>query len=55
MLQPNRFSLKALPQWVPLEEAQLFVEQLIESIMEHGQNQSLEVLLTPLLHKLLKI
>lgn len=54
MLQPNRFSLKALPQWVPLEEAQLFVEQLIESIMQHGQNQSLEVLLTPLLHKLLK-
>lgn len=54
MPQPNHFLLKALPQWVPMEEAQLFVEQLIESITQRGQNQSLEILLTPLLHKLLK-
>lgn len=50
----HRFHLKSLPQWVPIEQAQLFVEQLVESIMQRGQNQSLEVLLTPLLHQLLK-
>ena len=50
----SHFILKALPQWVPLEEIQLFVEQLVEAIMQRGQNQSFEALLTPLLHKLLK-
>ena len=53
-IDAHRFLLKSLPQWIPIEQAQLFVEQLVESIMQRGQNQSLEVLLTPLLHQLLK-
>ena len=53
-IDAHRFLLKSLPQWIPIEQAQLFVEQLVESIMQRGQNQSLEVLLTPLLYRLLK-
>ena len=53
-IDTQHFSLQALPQWVPLEEIHLFVEQLVESIIQQGQNQSLETLLSPLLHKLLK-
>ena len=52
--QSNQFSLVALPQWVSLEQVELFVNHLVETLIQYGQNISLERFFTPFLHKLLR-
>lgn len=47
-----QFILQAIPQWIPVEEIDLFIEQLTASLMQQGQNQTLEQLFEPLLIKL---
>lgn len=49
----NEFSLEAIPQWMPIEQIDMFIEQIIENLMEFGQNQTLEQFFEPLLKKIL--
>ena len=49
----DTFVLEAVPQWLPVEQVDLFVEQLVENLMEFGQNQTLEQVFEPLIKKLL--
>lgn len=49
----DTFVMEAIPQWLPIEQIDLFVEQLVENLMEFGQNQTLEQVFEPLIKKLL--
>lgn len=49
----STFVLEAVPQWLPIEQVDLFIGQLVENLMEFGQNQTLEQAFEPLLKKLL--
>jgi len=49
----DTFVLEAVPQWLPVEQVDLFVEQMVENLMEFGQNQTLEQVFEPLIKKLL--
>ena len=48
----QQFELHALPQWVPLEQIDVFISHLIQSLSQYGQSQSLLHLFEPFLHKL---
>ena len=49
----DTFVLEAIPQWLPIEQIDLFIEQLVENLMEFGQNQTLKQVFEPLIKKLL--
>ena len=49
----DTFVLEAVPQWLPVEQVDLFIDQLVENLMEFGQNQTLEQVFEPLIKKLL--
>lgn len=53
-LSDHQFQLQAIPQWLPLEELDLFIQQLVEGLMQWGQNRPLEQFFEPLLQQLLK-
>jgi len=53
-ISSHEFQLKAIPTWVPLDQIDLFVEQLIEKLINYGQNQSLKQLVEPLLQKIVQ-
>lgn len=49
----DTFVLEAVPQWLPVEQVDLFIEQVVENLMEFGQNQTLVQVFEPLIKKLL--
>ena len=51
----QQFELHALPQWVPLEQIDVFINHLVQSLSQYGQSQSLTHLFEPFLHKLSKV
>lgn len=51
----QQFELCALPQWVPLKQMDVFINHLIQSLQQYGQNQSLLHLFEPFLHKLSRV
>lgn len=53
-LTDHQFQLQAIPQWLPLDELDLFIQQLVEGLIQWGQNRPLEQLFEPLLQQLLK-
>ena len=44
--------MKAVPQWLPLEQLDLFIYNLTESLLQRGQMLSLEQRFEPLLQRL---
>lgn len=53
-LPTGQFQIDAIPQWLPLEQIQLFVHQTSHALIEWGQMQSIERQLNPLLLKLVQ-
>lgn len=51
-LNDNNFLLEAVPQWLPLEQLDLFIYNLTESLLQRGQMVSLEQRFEPLLQRL---
>ena len=49
----DTFVLEAVPQWLPVEQVELFIDQLVANLMEFGQNQTLKQVFEPLIKKLL--
>ena len=49
----DTFVLEAVPQWLPIEQVDLFIKQMVENLMEFGQNQTLVQVFEPLIKKLL--
>lgn len=51
----QQFELHALPQWVPLEQIDIFINHLIQSLLQYGQSQSLTHLFEPFLRKISQV
>ena len=54
VMSSHEFQLKAMPPWIPLDQIDLFIEQLVERLTHYGQNQSLKQLFEPLLQKIVQ-